>query len=145
MPDYLAFRQSYRNSLMHSPKGTTWKNHKYIRKDGKTYIYKERNLIPQSEDKRPTKKGIMDYATAIDEFVFGTDTFEVELDSFGNPIIGRYIDKPNIIERIKSRLVYGRNAIDDILLKEEIFQPENVTKYIINPQKQTKGGAGKKR
>lgn len=39
--DYLAFRQSYRNSLIHSPKGTTWKNHKYIRKEEKRYIYKE--------------------------------------------------------------------------------------------------------
>lgn len=39
--DYLAFRQSYRNSLMHSPKGTTWKKHKYIRKEEKRYIYKE--------------------------------------------------------------------------------------------------------
>lgn len=39
--DYLAFRQSYRNSLIHSPKGTTWKKHKYIRKEEKRYIYKE--------------------------------------------------------------------------------------------------------
>lgn len=40
-PDYLQFRQTYRNSLMHSPKGTTWKKHKYIRKEEKRYIYKE--------------------------------------------------------------------------------------------------------
>lgn len=40
-PDYLQFRQSYRNSLIHSPKGTTWKNHKYIRKEEKRYIYRE--------------------------------------------------------------------------------------------------------
>lgn len=40
-PDYLQFRQSYRNSLIHSPKGTTWKKHKYIRKEEKRYIYKE--------------------------------------------------------------------------------------------------------
>lgn len=37
--DYLAFRQSYRNSLMHSPKGTTWKNHKYIKIVDGRYIY----------------------------------------------------------------------------------------------------------
>lgn len=39
--DYLQFRQSCKNSLMHSPKGTTWKKHKYIRKEEKRYIYKE--------------------------------------------------------------------------------------------------------
>lgn len=39
--DYLTFRQTYRNSLIHSPKGTTWKDHKYIRKENKRYIYKE--------------------------------------------------------------------------------------------------------
>lgn len=27
--------------IQHSAKGTSWKNHKYIRKDGKKYIYKE--------------------------------------------------------------------------------------------------------
>lgn len=37
--DYLQFRQSYRNSLIHSPKGTTWKNHKYIKKIDGRYIY----------------------------------------------------------------------------------------------------------
>lgn len=37
--DYLQFRQTYRNSLMHSPKGTTWKNHKYIKKENGRYIY----------------------------------------------------------------------------------------------------------
>lgn len=37
--DYLNFRQTYWNSLMHSPKGTTWKNHKYIKKVDGRYIY----------------------------------------------------------------------------------------------------------
>lgn len=37
--DYLVFRQTYRNSLMHSPKGTTWKDHKYIKIENGRYIY----------------------------------------------------------------------------------------------------------
>lgn len=35
-PDYRAFRQ---NSLIHSAKGTTWENHKYIKRVNGTYYY----------------------------------------------------------------------------------------------------------
>lgn len=142
-PDYLAFRQSYRNSLMHSPKGTTWKNHKYIRKDGKTYIYKERNMTPTAEDK-VRQKGLMDYMTAIDEYVYGTDTFEVELDRNGDPFLYRIVDKPNLIERIKTHLKYGKDAIDDIIKEEIYLQPQYVKTGILYPQN-TKRGSGKAR
>ncbi len=37
--------ETWREELYHSAKGSTWKNHKYIRKDGKKYIYKETQEI----------------------------------------------------------------------------------------------------
>lgn len=37
--------------LIHSAKGTTWANHKYIRKEGKRYIYKE-----EADAKRESRK-----------------------------------------------------------------------------------------
>lgn len=45
-----------RTSLTHSPKGTTWKNHKYLRKEGGRYIYSEgKNAKPESMKKRKNK------------------------------------------------------------------------------------------
>ncbi len=42
IPDYLEFRRtlrSQRDSIQHSAKGSTWKEHKYIRKENGRYIY----------------------------------------------------------------------------------------------------------
>lgn len=33
--------ERWREELYHSAKGQVWKNHKYIRKEGKRYIYKQ--------------------------------------------------------------------------------------------------------
>lgn len=41
-PDYLQFKsymKNQRNDLQHSPKGTTWKKHKYIKKVNGRYVY----------------------------------------------------------------------------------------------------------
>lgn len=61
--DYLAFRQSYRNSLMHSPKGTTWKNHKYIKKENGRYIYKVPNIREALYQGRNAAKGIQKFVS----------------------------------------------------------------------------------
>lgn len=38
-PDFRNFKGAGEQELMHSYKGTTWKKHKYIRKEGKRYVY----------------------------------------------------------------------------------------------------------
>lgn len=77
--DYLAFRQSYRNSLIHSPKGTTWKDHKYIKKENGRYIYsikdKAKEVIdhidygPVGNTYRNIKYGVQDIIEEISEEV----------------------------------------------------------------------------
>lgn len=49
-PDFRDY-QGHGMELIHSAKGTTWTNHKYIRKEGKRYIYKE-----ESDSKRESRK-----------------------------------------------------------------------------------------
>lgn len=41
-----------RTSLTHSPKGTTWKNHKYLRKEGGRYVYSEGKTTKLSSMKK---------------------------------------------------------------------------------------------
>lgn len=80
-PDYLQFRQSYRNSLIHSPKGTTWKNHKYLIKDGNRYIYKElqKKIHVTARDVRDNIKALKD--SAVDTFINTLDDKEPYLES----------------------------------------------------------------
>lgn len=40
------------NELFHSAKGTTWKNHKYIRKKGNIYIYPDSDSDSNSNNKK---------------------------------------------------------------------------------------------
>ena len=46
----------YVDSLFHSAKGTTWKKHKYVRKEGDRYIYPEdlKTLSLTKETKQDT-------------------------------------------------------------------------------------------
>lgn len=37
--------------ILHSDKGSTWKNHKYIRKEGNKYIYDETSITPKQMER----------------------------------------------------------------------------------------------
>lgn len=83
--DYLAFRQSYRNSLMHSPKGTTWKDHKYIKKiDGK-YIYKEAKEVVSSAGEKVIDAG--------KDISWGLETFSKNIKDEYWKKMGTVLDK----------------------------------------------------
>lgn len=95
--DYLAFHRSYRDSLMHSPKGTTWKKHKYVKKVNGRYIYDvdsaERDVRKDMDevDRRIERGRNWDkYRTNVEnEKLYDIETKQRQLDA-NAPIIERY-------------------------------------------------------
>lgn len=52
---------TYADVLQHSAKGTTWKDHKYIKKIGDTYIYAKKAAIAERNSKNARKEFEKEY------------------------------------------------------------------------------------
>ena len=52
---------TYTDVLYHSAKGTTWKEHKYIKKIGNTYIYAKKAAIAKRNSKNARKEFVNEY------------------------------------------------------------------------------------
>lgn len=69
-PDYLQFKsymESQRNDLQHSPKGTTWKDHKYIKKENGKYIYPNESSFDIDKFNKETEKNKQEYLDAVNQ------------------------------------------------------------------------------
>ena len=53
--------ESWRREFYHSAKGTTWSDHKYIRKEGNRYIYKDDNTAERDKKKLEAQRDEIDY------------------------------------------------------------------------------------
>lgn len=69
------------NTIEHSAKGTSWKNHKYLKKEGNKYIYKETNKDSSNDT---------DYEKRVKN-LFEEDEYRDNIVYSGHPI-GKYIN-----------------------------------------------------
>lgn len=80
------------NTLSHSFKGTSWKNHKYIKKEGKRYYYKESRVDDNGThwDKyqNPDTKETINVNT---DFKYNPARYDAE--KLGNEVIGKLFKK----------------------------------------------------
>ena len=90
-------------TLEHSAKGTTWKNHKYVKKVGNKYYYdkKDRDVKEEEEDKQ-----LLD----LDDIV-ETPDFEGLADKI-DPL------RPEFIKKFNNSLIWSPNKEDETLVSK---------------------------
>lgn len=116
------FGLTYNNSFAHSPKGTTWKDHKYLKKDGGRYIYRE---IRQGIHTKA--KNVRDYyKKKKTEAKIPTDVIDDVFDNLGryykegSEAITKAFDKIedlNIYDKYASVIDIGWEFMDSVLIK----------------------------
>lgn len=119
--DYLQFKQTYRNSLIHSPKGTTWKDHKYIKKENGRYIYDARKIRQDSYTVREKKtKEILENEEIIKDVLKEVGVEDVNINKIANRLggyeSGRYlVEEERKAKMIAAALNIGEGAINAML------------------------------
>lgn len=89
-PDYRAF--SHDEGIMHSPKGTTWKDHKYIKKINGVYYYTKNKLSQFQEQQRiktEREKALADYQNSVDADIKRVKEDIQNIDALELQILGR--------------------------------------------------------
>lgn len=103
--------------LIHSAKGTTWKDHKYIRKEGNRYFYK--NSSDRNElDKKKSNEDIAAKNDTLTNLIMGrksiSDTKPYKAMAKANKALGDFV-MGEYDEEIDRTIEKGAKVIDYIL------------------------------
>ena len=94
--------------LEHSKKGTTWKNHKYLRKEGKRYFYKENRLGYNIADDIVDTPDLEEQSAYLDQF----EPIRKVREVLNTPIWSPDKNQETLISK-------GKDAIDKLLNKKQ--------------------------
>lgn len=120
--------------LMHSAKGTTWKKHKYIRKEGKRYIYNAKQGIGKAASN--AKKEATRFAGNVaDAAEYKTRGVREAISNIPNSIHNYQLDNPDAPRSIGEAIQVGKDKISSYLNERFSNKDQSVTekgKSIIN-------------
>lgn len=135
-PDYRAYSSS--NELMHSAKGTTWENHKYLKKVDGRYIYKAllkkpnisvKKVSSETKEIKEAKKDVKDAEKIFDSAVKKLKTVKLRL--YAN-ISSNNLDFLNrLIKSSKTTIINAQKEVDQTQERLKYLQSKGFPKMLI--------------
>lgn len=111
--------------ILHSYKGTTWKTHKYLRKEGNKYFYRESGDNLKTRDQKKTnQQRVMDKGAKITDTLYLNRQAKLSTDLLINTM------HPNMLKSVDNLVSSSLKMVNSLPLTTKIMQEKEFTKEV---------------